>query len=468
MSKFTENFKEKLKDVNSNCLPNSSGNYLNWNNQICFGRQYPNVPSFYGGNAIQQNTNSVPQFWYLNMLEYNGGCNTPSLTSACNTPDVSVCTNGDFQNPIIIIDDCTTFSNTACCRCNRGCLRTRWDTSTKLDCCLGTLNDPQNCAPDWSSLNYISNTCDDVMSTYCLSPTGLNDPQCQSYCKEIVPAGDGSNLLKRRTDDESSFCNNFAMNYCKQGKLIATDPWCYESIMTPSDQRPNETKGGPTWADIYVPQFCANNKGNDAYSDFCSCVNNNLPQEYCVDPQCQKSGYKTASILAQNCAGMCLSIFNGEYNNGTIVYNGNQINQACTILGATGTAVTYSCVNGKCTQSTEGKWVNDPECKICDSTGNNCYPSCSPSGSPSPSLTYNCNQNDNICKPVTDGSGKFTDFNVCNASCGSSSPPSGLKWWEILLIVLGSLIFIGLIIWFLYYLVSKSSPSSTSKTNKTK
>ena len=139
------------------------------------------------------------------------------------------------------------------------CVKNGWDNINKFNCCSGTLNDSDTCAPEWCPGSASCGQDADIIS-FCSRNNGQNikDVRCQKICKQ-------------NTNIHSTV----------------------QSIQT--------------WCDSASEDFCSLSKHKD--DDYCGCINsknNNIsPIVLCAYPPCGISSYKTKEL--QNNIDKCLT-----------------------------------------------------------------------------------------------------------------------------------------------------------------
>ena len=167
---------------------------------------------------------------------------------------------------------------------------------------------------------------DQLFTAFCISKP--NTPICNSYCLE-VPAG---RTGPARVDDTSSFCYEYAQNFCTTGTNIldASGDFCQKAI------NPNAIrKYPPEWAEPFVVNtFCRRPDAfeNPKYSDFCSCFKPKVnAQPSCTDGVCASKGFKNRGLIDQstNCGTVCLQQFNIDKTGGNVIFDKNNFDQQC-------------------------------------------------------------------------------------------------------------------------------------------
>lgn len=282
------------------------------------------------------------------------GWNSYERTNGGGTPGV----NKQCACQLINYDEAT--------EANRAdCFNSSTDVAyNKLECCVGKRSGPCQCAPGWCPRS-VSVDCDSAIGDY-LQGQGYNitDPVAQAgiqtYCS-VVPRG---SAMARR-DDPAHPCHTYTQQYCTTGNNIM-NPYCRESIAV---NRVGNVRAGypPGWADVFVPDFCHNNRrAPDPIRTFCACVNSTLVESECTDPACtNRSGYRTSSQIdgQQHCPTICQQIIAGNKAGGNINIDNNTFIQQCgQYTNNTGLVTHYNIVNGRCVPQDNGPYLDDKTC----------------------------------------------------------------------------------------------------------
>jgi hypothetical protein len=401
------------------CLPDDiNGKYTRWNGKTCFGRIYPEALSVLNNKTYDNKTFEDIQdlpYWHSAVNNEFGLFRGPvGITNrelkeiggrVCDSnfgwpkiptpPDLlmipTTCENlssnvlfGKFAKSLPITYRCALHTvdcdgngliyqpeTTDGCLMANVCIRTEWEENFRLPCCLGQVDEVVRCAPAWSDKAYKYMECDVAMSEYCQD--NLGNTKCNDYCGTVINKN-GERI--RRTDDTTSFCYNYARNYCTIDDNIATKLWCrqsYDVVTGDTSIRPGQSEG-PSWADEFVfgqdlqSGYCGINRNstNNVISDFCSCYNSKLLNPGCTDTTCINKGYKNSRMWEDrlNCPSICQFVIEANNNNRTNVtfYDNTFIND-CGEKNNWRPQTFYDLSGGVCTLKDGGRF-SDTACSI--------------------------------------------------------------------------------------------------------